>query len=148
MRKHLRTGLLAAAAILAAEGQALAIDCQADFAKLMQTRQSVIERVNGFAKRKPTAPQACGTFRQLSSANNQALAFVTKNKEWCQIPDTIAEGLQNEAGQIGKVQGQACGAAAKQAQMQKVARSRAAQAQQGGPSGLPGSGVRLPGGAL
>ena len=139
---------LAALPLLLLAAPAQAIDCQADFGKIMQSRQAVIERVNSFAKKKPTAAQACSTFRQLGGVNAKAVEFVTKNKEWCQIPDNIAEGLQSETTQVKTAQGQACGAASKQAQMLKVARARAAQAPQGGPSGLPGSGVRLPGGAL
>jgi hypothetical protein len=123
--------------------------CAGDFQKLMGPRQALIERINGFQKRKPTPQQACSTLGQLVAADARVGKWVDENKDWCQIPDQLVEQLKTGAGQAQRARGQACGAAKQQAAM--VARARAQQrAQQGGGGAAPpvGSGVRLPSGAL
>jgi hypothetical protein len=131
--------------------QAQASNCQTDFQKVMGPRQTLIERINGFRNKKPTATQACSTLGQLVSADGRLIKWLTDNKEWCQIPDQLIEQVQGSTGQASRSRTQACGAAKNQ-QVQ-IARARAAQAraQQGGGAGSApavGSGVRLPQGAL
>jgi hypothetical protein len=129
--------------------QAQASNCQVDFQKVMGPRQTLIERINGFRNKRPTAAQACSTLGQLVSADGRLIKWLTDNKEWCQIPDQLIEQVQGSTGQASRSRNQACGAAKNQ--QGQIARARAAQAraQQGG-GGAPavGSGVRLPQGAL
>jgi hypothetical protein len=145
-------GFVALSAVAASSGGAMAqaSTCQTDFQKYMGPRMALIQRINGFQKRKPTPQAACSTLSQLVSADSRLSKWMTENKEWCQIPDNVVEQLQTGAGQATRARGQACGAAKNQAS--QIARARAAQqrAAQGGGGGAPavGSGVRLPQGAL
>lgn len=123
--------------------------CTTDFQKYMGPRQALIERINGFQKRRPTPQQACSTLSQLVAADGRMAKWVDENKDWCQIPDEVVEQLKTGSGQAQRARGQACGAARQQASA--IARARAQQrAAQGGGGGAPavGSGVRLPSGAL
>jgi hypothetical protein len=145
--------------LLAGSNDALAqaSSCQADFQKVMGPRQAIIARINGFAKRRPTADQACSSLGQLVSADRRVLNWMTENKDWCQISDETISQLRTSSGQASRSRGQACGAASQQRVM--IARARAAQARAaqqqasggggGGDRPAPvGSGVRLPQGAL
>ncbi len=158
MRFHQNSlGLLALAAafgvgaslLMAGSAQAQASNCQADFQKVMAPREALMQRINGFRTKRPTPGQACSTLGQLVTADGRVQAWMTENKDWCQIPDALMEQLQAASGQVSRSRGQACSAAKNQAS--QIARARAAQAraQQGG-GGAPsvGSSVRLPQGAL
>jgi hypothetical protein len=128
--------------------QAQASNCQADFQKVMGPRQTLIERINGFRNKRPSAGQACSTLGQLVSADGRLIKWLTENKDWCQIPDQLIEQVQGSTGQASRSRAQACGAAKNQQTQIARARANQARAQQG--SGAPpvGSGVRLPQGAL
>jgi hypothetical protein len=135
---------------------AQASSCQTDFQKVMGPRQAIIARINGFAKRRPTADQACSSLGQLVSADRRVLNWMNENKDWCQISDEMISQLRTSSGQAARSRGQACGAAAQQRTMiarARAAQARAAQQQQAGGGGGDrpppvGSGVRLPQGAL
>jgi hypothetical protein len=140
---------LAAGAALSGAAFAQASNCQTDFQKHIEPRQRLIERINGFQKRRPTPQAACSTMSQLVAADAKLSKWVDENKDWCQIPDGVVEQLKTGAGQAQRARGQACGAAKQQAAA--IARARAQQrAAQSGGGGAPavGSGVRLPSGAL
>jgi hypothetical protein len=149
----MRTSLIAfatAASVLllaAPSAMAQASSCTDDFQKLMGPRQALIERINGFQKRRPSPQQACTTLGQLVSADARLGKWVDENKDWCQIPDQMVEQLKTGAGQAQRARGQACGAAKQQSAA--IARARAQQRNaQGGGAPPVGSGVRLPSGAL
>jgi len=153
MKRNLGIGLVPAIFLAVGGGllfaaPARAVDCQKDFVNLMQARQNLIARVNDFNKKKPTAQLACSTLTQLVSADKKALDWVNVNKDWCQIPDNIAEGLKAQSEQSVGVRTRACSVAAQQAK--EIAKQRQQREAGGasGPSGLPGSGVKLPQGAL
>ena len=137
----------AAAALGASSGaaQAQASTCQTDFQKMMEPRQKLIERINGFRNKRPTAVQACSTLGSLVAADRKLIGWLNENKEWCQIPDQLIEQLQTASSQASRSRGTACQAAKNQAS--QIARARAQQQQQSGAPAV-GSGVRLPQGAL
>jgi hypothetical protein len=140
-----------AASILATPEQAhaQASNCQVDFQKVMAPREALMTRINGYRTKRPTPGQACSTLGQLVTADGNVLKWMTENKDWCQIPDTLVEQLQTASGQVSKSRGQACAAAKNQVTQQARARAAQARAQQGGGGAPPvGSGVRLPQGAL
>jgi hypothetical protein len=131
------------------QAQAQASNCQTDFQKVMAPREALMQRINGFRNKRPTAGQACSTLGQLVTADGNVLKWMTENKDWCQIPDALVEQLQTASGQVSKSRGQACTAAKNQVTQQARARAAQARAQQGGGGAPPvGSGVRLPQGAL
>ena len=134
--------------MLAFTQPALAVDCQKDFAALMQPRQKLIAHINGFSKKKVSPQAACSAFTKLHASDGKLLGWVKLNKDWCHIPDEFVKNLQTQAADATKVRGQACGVAAKQAKMIEQMKAQQRRQAEGGPSGLPGSGVRLPKGAL
>ena len=144
--------LLPAALLSASQVQAQASGCQEDFQKNMAPRQALINRINGFRAKRPTAGQACSTLGQLVAADSRMITWMNANKDWCQIPDQLVEQLKESSGQAVRSRTQACTAA--KSQQGQIARARAAQqraADQGGGGGAPaavGSGVKLPQGAL
>jgi hypothetical protein len=152
MRKTSTIAVMALAVIAHSEAQAQgSSSCQGDFQKVMGPRQALIERINGFQKKRPTADQACSILGQLVGADKRVLSWMTENKDWCQIPDELVEQLKTTSGQATKSRSQACSAASQQrAQIAKAraAQARAAQQQNGGGPAAVGSGVRLPQGAL
>ena len=143
--RHAATAFLAAGMIVGGAAAAEAVDCQKDFAQLMGNRQQIITKINGFNKKKPTPAQACSALTQLVSSDKKTMDWLEANKQWCQIPDEVPNGLKQQSTQSSVIRGKACAAA--QAQAKQLHQQQRA-ASSGGPSGLPGSGVRLPGGAL
>ncbi len=137
---------LAAVALLALGGaaQAQSASCQTDFQKVMEPRQKLIDRINGFRNKRPTATQACSTLGSLVAADRKLIDWMTENKDWCQIPDQLIEQVQQASGQASRSRANACQAAKNQANQQARARSQ----QQGASAPAVGSGVRLPQGAL
>jgi hypothetical protein len=122
----------------------------ADIQKMLLQRKSIGERIASATKGKKQidAGRACTDFGALVSNGQSLLKFTDVNKDWCQIPDSFVQGIREDHGRAVKIRGQACGAAAKQAQMEK-------QAREGGGGGgglLGGNGLsganRLPQGAL
>jgi hypothetical protein len=126
---------------LAAGGVAHAADCNEDIAGLSKKRQGIIDQLNQLAKgtKNQLDPAAsCPKLKALVGAERELLAYLTKNKEWCSVPDSALENIGASAQKSGAVAAQACKIAA---QMKK------AQEQQATGGGLP-QGQKLPTGPL
>lgn len=127
---------------LAAAGTARAADCNADVAAMTKKRQDIINSLNQLAKgaknHQLDPVQACPRLKALVGVERDLLAYLTKNKEWCNIPDDAVANITASADKSGSVAGQACKIAA---QMKK------AQEQQATGGGLP-QGQKLPSGPL
>jgi hypothetical protein len=126
---------------LSVHAYALTPTCQADLDKYANARLKIIERINAFQKKRPTAKSACGTFSELVKSEADMLKWMEDNQAWCQLPEPFIADFKKGSEQGVKARGQVCTAAKKESQM---------RAQQGaaprGPSA--GSGVQLPKGAL
>ncbi len=130
--------LLVSQLLLAAPVLALTPTCQAELDKYAGARLGVIEKVNAFQKKRPTAKQACATFGDLVKAEAEMLKWMEDNLAWCQLPEPFVEEFKKSTAQGTKARAQVCTAAKKQQQQQGAAPR--------GPA--PGSGVALPKGAL
>ena len=143
MSAVLRRTLCASALVtfLPLAAEAAPASCQRDFGAFTEKRMKLIERINGYAKKRPSATAACATFGELQSTDTALLKWMQANKDWCQLPDQNIADLEKAIEQTRKVRGQACTAAKKEAEF---------RASGGAPRGAPppGSGVRLPQGAL
>lgn len=138
--------LMAGGLGLASSGaRAMPESCQKEFAPMMEKRQAYINQINAYNKRKPTAIQACNTFKGLASHNEKIGQWMASQKDWCQVPEDMIKQFGDAQVQINQTRAKICDAAAKQAQMMKQMKNRAAQQ---GRQTAPGSGVRLPQGAL
>ena len=120
-----------------------------DIQKMLLQRKSIGERIATATKGKKQidAGRACADFGALVSNGQSLLKFTDVNKDWCQIPDSFVQGIKEDHGRALKIRGQACGAAAKQAQMEKQAREGGGNSGLLGGNGLSGA-SRLPQGAL
>jgi hypothetical protein len=132
-------------AIFVGAGAAHAQSCQEDFAKLTQRRMAQIQALNnlgkaGKGKMDPNA--ACPTAKKLVSIENEMLGYMTKNKEWCNIPDNVVDSFKQAGAKTKNFASQACTVAAKMKQMQQQQREQAAN---GGGLGAP---PKLPSGPL
>jgi hypothetical protein len=138
-----------AAALLPLPAQAQSASCQ-ELGTHLTERKSLVESIQklGGGKGKPIdAKAACTAFGKLVANGTTTLKWAESNKDWCQIPDQFVEGIKTDHEKVSKIRGQACTAAAKQAEMQKNA------AGGGGPQGLLGGNglegsFKIPQGAL
>lgn len=121
----------------------------ADIQKMLLQRKSIGERISAATagKKQIDAKRACTDFGALVSNGQTLIKFADVNKDWCQIPDSFVQGIKEDHGRALKIRGQACGAAAKQVQMEKQAREGGGNTGLLGGNGISGA-SRLPQGAL
>lgn len=139
----LRIAILAAALALFAGEGALAQSCQEDFQKLSMKRMGAIQTLNNLGKAgkgKMDPAAACPVAKKLAGIETDMLNYMSKNKEWCNIPDNVVDGFKQARSKTQTFATQACAAAVKMKQMQEQA------AQGGGPGMAPPQ--RLPAGPL
>jgi hypothetical protein len=108
-----RAGALGAAIalLLALGGTALAGDCNADIADLTKKRQGVIDQLNQLAKggKKQLDPiVSCPKLRALAAAERAFVAYLTKNKDWCAVPEEALQSLTASSTKTTQVATQAC----------------------------------------
>ena len=118
------------------------IDCQADIGKLQQKREAQIASLNALSKSgkgKLDPMAACPRLKSLVAIETQILNYMTKNQNWCQIPDEVLTNVKSGRSKTSGFAGQACKVAA-------MAR-RAQEQQATGGGGAPAA-PRLPTGPL
>lgn len=133
-RRHLTMASLAL--MLGTIGVAQA-DCNADFSVLMGKRMAEIDGLNKLAKArggKLDPIMACPRLRNLAAAEGAVVAYIEKNKDWCGLPDDIAEKMSAARVKDAGFADKACSFASKikemQAQQQKQAQSQQQQQEQ------------------
>ena len=129
MMPHRRIGSLrkAAFAVTAAIpfvgcGAAYATDCNQVIGALTKKRQGVIDELNKLAQggKKQLDPVAsCPKLRALVAVERELVAYLTKNKDWCAVPDEAFQNISASTGKSGKVANQACTVAAKMKKAQE-----------------------------
>jgi hypothetical protein len=116
--------------------QALTPSCQADLDKHGTARLEIIQKINTFNKKRPTAKQACGVFQSLVKVEADMLKWMEDNQAWCRLPEAFVADFKKGTSQGVKIRDQAC-SAARRPQQPRAPRGPAV-----------GSGVQLPKGAL
>ena len=89
--------------------------CDRDFQKLASARQSQIGALNRLAKgkgKKMDPIAACGKLQGLAGIEARMVAYVEKNKDWCGIPDTVADNIKKGRQGTLSFAAKACNAAA------------------------------------
>lgn len=107
--------------LLAGASGARAQSCNDDLGAFGKKRNSEIEALNAISKshgNKLDPVAACPHLRSMQSIEAKMLAYLVKNKEWCNIPDEFLQNFKNNSGRTGTMAGQACALAAKVKQMQ------------------------------
>jgi hypothetical protein len=103
-------------------GAAYATDCNQDIGALTKKRQGIIDQLNQLAQggKKQLDPVAsCPKLRALVAVERELLAYLTKNKDWCAVPDDAFQNVTTSTGKSGKVANQACTVAAKMKKAQE-----------------------------
>ncbi|MGD9544676.1 MAG: hypothetical protein AB7F41_06190 [Methylocystis sp.] len=111
------------AMFLAASG-ASAQTCQEDFQKLTEKRMAGIQALNNLGKAgkgKMDPEAACPAARRLVAVETEMMNYLSKNKEWCNIPDTVVDGFKEARTKTQGFASQACAAAAKMKEMRDQA---------------------------
>lgn len=117
--------LVAVAVCFALCGAAYAADCNEDIGALTKKRQGIIDQLNQMAKgtKNQLDPIAsCPKLRALVAAEHDLVAYLTKNKEWCAVPEEALENISASSAKSNGVANQACKVAAqmKKAQQQQA----------------------------
>ncbi|WP_460449206.1 hypothetical protein [Alsobacter sp. SYSU BS001988] len=142
----------AALAMACAVGPAFsqAADC-AEIGPMLQERGKLLQRAQGFAKKKPTAAEACGVFTSLANNGAKIMPWLKSNSEWCHVPPEVATNVGAQGAQVAKAKANACQAAAMQKKMEAQARQGGGQKQPGlfgGGDDIVGGPIKMPQGAL
>jgi hypothetical protein len=128
---------------LVVSGVARADDCQGDVSRLSAKRQSFIDQLNHQAKGPKgqlDAETSCPKLRGLAGAERDLLGYLTKNKDWCQVPDEAITNITASMTKSTAIATQACNVAAQMRKAQQQA------ANGGGATGAPIQ--KLPAGPL
>ncbi len=137
--------------LVAADGAFAQQSCQDDFQKLTGRRMAGIQRLNalgkaGKGKMDPVA--ACPAARNLAGIENEMLSYMTKNKDWCNIPDNVLDQFKQARGKTQNFAAQACSVAVKVKKMQAMQKIQQQRAAQAGANGGLGAPQKLPAGPL
>jgi hypothetical protein len=129
MMPHRRIGSLRKAAFAVTAlipfvgcGTAYATDCNQDIGALTKKRQDILDELNKLAQggKKQLEPvAACPKLRALVAVEHELVAYLTKNKDWCAVPDEAFQNISASTGKSGKVANQACTVAAKMKKAQE-----------------------------
>jgi hypothetical protein len=106
-------------------GAAYASDCNQDIGALTKKRQGIIDQLNQLAQggKKQLDPIAsCPKLRALVAVEHELVTYLTKNKDWCAVPDEALQNISASTGKSVKVADQACKVAA---QMKKAQEQQA-----------------------
>jgi hypothetical protein len=140
MMPHRRIGSLRKAAFAVTAlipfvgcGTAYATDCNQDIGALTKKRQDILDELNKLAQggKKQLEPvAACPKLRALVAVEHELVAYLTKNKDWCAVPDEAFQNISASTSKSGKVANQACTVAAKMKKAQEQQASGALNAPQ------------------
>ncbi len=132
------------AALIGFASPAFAQSCGDELQKLSKQREAALQTINGMvaaSKGKQLDPAVfCARSAPLNSAENAMLAYMIKNKDWCQIPDEAIAQLKATHARTASFSGKACNVAA---QIKKMKEQAAQGAANGAPQAQP-----LPAGPL
>jgi len=126
--------ILVAAALVSAS-PAFADDCAGDLQKLSARREAALHSINALVVAthgKKLDPETfCTHSRPLAAAEDALLAYMVKNKDWCQVPDDAIAQLKASHAKSLAFAAKACTVAA-QVKKMKAAAEKAQQQQAAG----------------
>jgi len=112
---------------------AFAQSCGDDMTSMSQQRQQAMATINamvGAAKGKQIDPNVfCAKSQPLNAIETKMLAYIAKNKDWCQIPDEVVAQLKDAHAKTVSFSGRACKAAADMKKAKEQGAAGAPQAQ-------------------
>jgi hypothetical protein len=97
---------------LALISPAVAAECTDDIGNLTKKRQSVIDDLNRLARSSSKGQLdpavSCPKLRILAADEEELLAYLQKNKDWCMVPDEAITNLSASLSRSRMVAGKAC----------------------------------------
>ena len=142
----LLAGVIAASLFAPAVARA---DCNADMGELAAKRASINSLLDKNKKEhggKIDPVAACPQLKALAAAQGAVVSYMTKNKDWCGLPDELLKQSSQAQAQISGFASKACGMVAKIKQMQAQQAAMAQQQQQQQAAQVPQ--LKLPAGPL
>jgi hypothetical protein len=122
---------------LALVSPAVAAECSDDIGNLTKKRQSIIDELNKLAKSSPKGQLdpalSCPKLRNLAAAEQELLAYLQKNKDWCMVPDEAITNLTMSHERSTMIAGKACNVAEQMKKNQEAGGLGAAQKLPSGP---------------
>lgn len=135
MARRLRVLLIGLSVLIAAPAFA-AQDCGGDLQKLAQRREAALASINGLvasARGKKLDPEIfCVRSAPLNAVESEMIAYMEKNKDWCQVPDEAIANLKATHVKSVGFAAKACGVAAQIKKMKAQAEKNAAAGGAGG----------------
>jgi hypothetical protein len=126
-------------AIVAAAPALADQSCGDDLQKLAQKREAALQSINALVAaahgKQLDAAAFCSRSAPLNQAETTMLAYMEKNKDWCQIPDAAIEQLKAAHTKSVSFSGKACNVAAQMKKMKEQAAQGAAPQAQPLPAG-------------
>ncbi len=107
--------------LLGGASGARAQSCNDDLADFSKQRTAEIEALNAISKAhqgKLDPVGACPHLKSMKTVEGKMLAYLEKNKEWCNIPDDFINGFKTNTEKTATMASQACQLADKVKQMQ------------------------------
>jgi hypothetical protein len=107
---------------LGASGGAWAQSCNEDLSVMGKKRNTDIEALGAISKShggKLDPILACPHLRSMKTIETQMLAYLVKNKDWCNIPEEFINNFKANGEKTAKMAGQACELAVKMKKMQE-----------------------------
>jgi hypothetical protein len=135
MARRILLSLAVAALLVGDIGVAFADqNCGDDLQKLAQRREAALQSINSLvsaAHGKQLDPSAfCARSAPLNQAENAMIAYMEKNKDWCEIPDAALAQLKGAHAKSAAFATKACGVAVQMKKMkEQAAQGSAPQAQ-------------------
>ncbi len=148
-RRSARVTIIALLAVFVTAGGSSVLaqqvsSCQTDMENLAKKRIAGMDELTRLAKAgkgKLDPIAACPKLRSLAAIEAEFVAYMTKNKDWCSIPDGLIENMTAAHGKSVKFATQACNIAV---QVKKAQQQQA----QAAAAGVAAEAARLPAGPL
>ncbi|PSC04629.1 hypothetical protein SLNSH_12720 [Alsobacter soli] len=117
---------------------------------MLKQRGELLQRVQAFHKKKPTAVEACSVFSNLAANGSKVMPWLKANQDWCHVPPEVAQNIGAQEAAVNKAKANACQAAATQKKMEAQAKKGGGQAPGlfGGGDDVVGGPIKMPQGAL
>ena len=114
--------------------------------KILNDCMQLIQQVQAYKQKKPTADEACAAFTRLSKFNVSAVSAIERDGAWCRAPEDLAGSLKTQQTEINKARQISCKAAEDMKKAQK--NGGGSPKPFGGTDDILGGQTKLPQGAL
>lgn len=91
---------------------AVAGECNQDIGVMMKARMAIIQQLQKMQKAAPKGQldpiASCPKLRSLAVAEQKLAAYLTKNKDWCMVPDQAVDNITKSSKHTNSIAARAC----------------------------------------